>query len=155
MIKILYITFFVFALCGCGTDTGNPATDPTNNASEPPALSESMTTAICQKINSCGWSPTNCQNSIYEQQNVAAVIGSTFSDIKSLKDIYIEIAQGEASRIQFNNSNQTSCLSYIENLSCTDSALTSAYDSSRIDNFETIEMIFSINVNCQTIIEAK
>lgn len=152
MIKIIKFSILigVLLLNSCGTDTGNPVDLPVNHS---PAIGESFTSIICQKIKGCGWNTDTCGNSVYNDTNIGAKIGSPYSDLKSLQQLYHEKGFGNSSRIEFDEVNQTLCLDSIANLSCSSATLTDAFKASATNPFENIYLIFNANSICEQIIK--
>lgn len=144
--------FSILLLTSCGTDTGNPADLP---VSQTPPLNEPFTSTICQKIKSCGWETDICGNTIYNDINIGSKIGSPFTDLKSLSQIYNELGFEIGSRIQILEANRTLCLNSIESLSCSSSIISDAFKPSASNPYENVYLIFNANSVCEEIVKQK
>ena len=164
----IWILFFLLFNAGCGTEVGNPLTDNLSNTDEDDNNgtpsgddSASFTTSAAQIKNVACKKLVECYGTYFDQDscenNISGVDGFDTSfglDSFDYAD-FSEIEEAEGNdEIEANSTYTTQCVSDIEALSCSDSEVINAFDSSNSSDFSnTYEVIPTRSGSCNDLYE--
>lgn len=163
-VLLLLISFFVFS---CGTETGNPLTSLTsgdNNNSDPNAGNDSgelqstksflIAKAVCEKIKSCyplAADDLNCEEDILGLEGFDENLGLAAD---SYYDLAALMTAESDDRLTVDSNANTQCLTDLENLSCSDSEVLNAYDSSNSTDYSNFALMLpQTSGSCSDVLE--
>lgn len=128
-----------------GTDTGNPVSAPANTDTS--FLSEQ----ICNKLQSCfSRKPDQCKSVVLAANNIVSVIGGNATINPELYSLQTAVN----SRQSVINANRLSlCAQQLQNTSCNDPAVQSAYDINRMNDTSRIYLMIPNTNECHTIVQ--
>ncbi len=134
----------MFALSGCGTDTGNPsaATDNSNQDGQPRLFSAQVASNTCIKLSRChlNLSTAECMSSIFTIKKLTPAFGLKTSDYRYLSDVVNAEDMGE---LRVNAEDSQACLINLEALSCDDKKVQDSYQSESNSPFKKLPGIYS------------
>ena len=119
-------------ILSCGTETGNPVhnSDLDNNNDE--SFSSLLLQEICEKQTSCFIQNPSCSNLLRLQDGFDIKFGLNSSIYSTFEGIFEAVNSGE---ITININNQSQCLKDIKALSCTDTEVQEAFNSSNSSDY--------------------
>ena len=141
---ILFLVLIFASSCGLGgTDTGNPGdTGDTQDMPTSPNSSntrgiEYIISGLCSKLVSCH--PTldqsDCEEGLYVQSNIDTELGLGLNEYATLTDV---LDAENAFELEYSATDLQSCLTGISALTCSSTALQTAYTQATPQNFNNV-----------------
>jgi hypothetical protein len=124
------VLIIMFILISCGTETGNPLTEPQTSIGEdsPSTKSGLVLSVACNKLYECysGYiTLSNCEIGIFAQDNFDTVLGLIDGIYLTASEI---VAAEVGGKISGNQNELSQCLTDINSLSCSDNEVVNSFD---------------------------
>lgn len=147
--NIFIILILVLFVAACGTDSGNP--EEVDTPPQSSIISDFIGGQICQKIATCfSTSLTECQSKLMSADNLTSELGVNTTVYPNLGLLLDKVAD---QTLQINTTHKSLCHTAISNLSCGDTLVQQAYDSSDIENLDNTYYLLQSSSYCSMMVE--
>ena len=149
----LFLLIFILLL-GCGTEVGNPLTEYTSgtdngedDANSVPSDDEDhpLVARVCGTLTRCypSLKDQECREHILDVDKFDTRLGLDKDNYQNLKEITLD------TNLVVNTVNAEACLVSIEQLSCSDSEIISAYNENNPDRFDNTYKVIPKSEDCE------